>query len=39
MDKRLLQAERIREQLKCAPPAKCARLTEKLVRLLDEIAE
>ena len=39
MRKKWEQAERLRERLKCAPPAKCARLTEKLVRLMDEITK
>lgn len=39
MNKRLAEAERIRERLKCAPPDECARLTERLVRLLDEITD
>ena len=32
------RAERLRERLKSAPPAKCGKLTEKLVRLLQEIS-
>ena len=39
MNKKLAETERIRERLKCAPPDECARLTERLVRLIDEITD
>ena len=37
MDKKIEKARRLRERLSAAPPAACARLTERLVKLLDEI--
>ena len=39
MDRKLAKAERLRERLKSASPAACAKLTERLVRLLDELAQ
>ena len=39
MDKKLAKVQRLREALKSAPPAKCARVCEQVVRLLDGIAK
>ena len=39
MKNKLAEARRIRERLRCAPPDECARLTERLVKLLDEITD
>lgn len=38
MNKKLVKAERLKEQLKSASPKDCARLTERLVRLMDELS-
>lgn len=38
MDKRLKKAQRLREKLSYAPPGACARLTRRLVRLMEDIA-
>ena len=39
MSNKLFEIERIRERLKYAPPDECARLTERLVRLLDDFTD
>lgn len=39
MNKKLEEAERLRIRLRCAPPDECARLTERLVKLLDELTD
>lgn len=39
MNKKLAEAERLRARLNGAPPDECARLTERLVKLLDDITD